>query len=70
MVSGYQLVHINITKGIIRRVQNCPYRVFACIETAAILVHSLNRFSLLCTEIDIVAVALCCDIICKCSIAL
>ena len=40
-------------------------------ETAAILVHSLNRFSL-CTKMAAVAVAqllLCCDIICKCSIA-
>ena len=39
-------------------------------ETAAILVHSLNRFSL-CTKLAAVAVAkllLCCDIICKCSI--
>ena len=40
-------------------------------ETAAILVHSLNRFSL-CTKMAAVAVAkllLCCDIICKRSIA-
>ena len=40
-------------------------------ETAAILVHSLNRFSL-CTKMAAVAVAkllLCCDIICKLSIA-
>ena len=39
-------------------------------ETAAILVHSLNRFSL-CTKMAAVAVAkllLCCDIICKRSI--
>ena len=39
-------------------------------ETAAILVHSLNRFSL-CTKMAAVVVAkllLCCDIICKCSI--
>ena len=36
-------------------------------ETAAILVHSLNRFSL-CTKMAAVVVAkllLCCDIICK-----
>ena len=41
-------------------------------ETAAILVHSFNRFSL-CTKMAAVAVAkllLCCDIICKCSIDL
>ena len=40
-------------------------------ETVAILVHSLNRFSL-CTKMAAVAVAkllLCCDIICKRSIA-
>ena len=39
-------------------------------EMAAILVHSLNRFSL-CTKMAAVAVAkllLCCDIICKRSI--
>ena len=39
-------------------------------ETAAILVHSLNRFSL-CTKMDAMAVAkllLSCDIICKRSI--
>ena len=39
-------------------------------ETAAILVHSLNRFSL-CTKMAAMAVAkllLCCDIICKRSI--
>ena len=39
-------------------------------EAAAILVHSLNRFSL-CTKMAAVAVAnllLCRDIICKCSI--
>ena len=39
-------------------------------ETTAILVHSLNRFSL-CTKMAAVAVAkllLCCDIICKRSI--
>ena len=39
-------------------------------ETVAILVHSLNRFSL-CTKMAAVAVAkllLCCDIICKRSI--
>ena len=41
-------------------------------ETAAILVHSLNRFSL-CTKMAAMAVAkllLCCDIICKRSIVL
>ena len=41
-------------------------------ETAAILVHSLNRFSL-CTKMAVVAVAkllLCCDIMCKRSIVL
>ena len=38
------------------------------VETAAILVHSLNRFSL-CTKMAAVTkVLLCCDIICKCSI--
>ena len=39
-------------------------------ETAAILVHSLNKFSL-CTKMAAVVVAkllLCCDIVCKCSI--